>query len=49
MKPGVIRRLHRRGVIAAEGIGKVEHMWIKLAQRPTRAGKSQTEYYGSCG
>ncbi len=24
MKPGVIRRLHRRSVIAAEGIGKVE-------------------------
>ena len=26
MKPGVIRRLHRRGVIAAEGIGKVENI-----------------------
>ncbi len=39
MKPGVIRRLHRRSVIAAEGIGKVENVRIKLAQRPARAGE----------
>jgi hypothetical protein len=39
MKPGVIRRLHRRSVIAAEGIGKIEHVRIKLRQRPARAFK----------
>ena len=34
MKTGIVRRLDRRGVIAAERIRKIQHVRIKLTQRP---------------
>ena len=39
MKTGVVRRLNRLSVIAAKRIRKIEHVGIKLRQRPPRVFK----------